>query len=64
MSEKNNGQDGQPEPVAPEKKQYEPPKVESESLMAFGALCNGSTSGGRKASTGGPNFCNASKLLS
>ncbi len=46
------------------KKKYISPKIMSEELMAFGALCNGSTGGGRKASTGAPNFCNTSKLLS
>lgn len=46
------------------KKPYEKPEIESEELLTFGALCNGATSGGRKASTGGPNFCNAKKLTS
>jgi hypothetical protein len=46
------------------KKKYEKPQIKSESLMTFGALCNGSLSGGRKQSTGAPNFCNSGKLLS
>ncbi|MBK25440.1 MAG: hypothetical protein CME70_15705 [Halobacteriovorax sp.] len=46
------------------KRPYEKPEVESEELLTFGALCNGSASGGRKASTGGPNFCNSKKLTS
>lgn len=64
MSEKKDGQEDRNEAQPPEKKKYESPAIESESLMAFGALCNGSTSGGRKASTGAPNFCSTSKLLS
>ena len=46
------------------KKKYKKPGLRTENLMTFGALCNGSTNGGRKASTGAPDFCNASKLLS
>jgi hypothetical protein len=46
------------------KKTYQKPVKKTENLMTFGALCNGSTSGGRKQSTGAPNFCSASKLLS
>ena len=46
------------------KRPYEKPEIESEDLLTFGALCNGSASGGRKASTGGPDFCNAKKLTS
>ncbi|MBY0315001.1 MAG: hypothetical protein K2Q26_05750 [Bdellovibrionales bacterium] len=45
-------------------KKYKKPQVKSESLMTFGALCNGSAVGGRKQSTGAPNFCNSGKLLS
>jgi hypothetical protein len=47
------------------KKKYSKPKVKSEKVMTFGALCNGSsTAGGRKAAAGAPNFCVASKTLS
>jgi hypothetical protein len=45
-------------------KNYEKPTCKTESLMTFGALCNGSVTGGRKQSTGAPNFCNSGKLLS
>lgn len=48
----------------PKKRAYEKPEIESEDLLTFGALCNGVASGGRKASTGAPNFCNAKKLTS
>lgn len=47
-----------------QKKKYHKPKLKSESLMGFGALCNGLAIGGRKATTGAPDFCTASKLLS
>ncbi len=46
------------------KKKYIKPEIVSEDLVSFGALCNGTTNGNRKASTGGPNFCNASRLNS
>ena len=46
------------------KKKYEKPTLRSESLMLFGAACNGMSGGGRKAATGAPDFCAASKLLS
>jgi hypothetical protein len=47
-----------------QKKKYVKPEIVSEDLNVFGASCNGSLSGGRKASTGAPNFCNASRLNS
>jgi len=43
---------------------YEKPTLSSEDLMAFAASCNGTTNGGRKASVGGPNFCNSRRLNS
>lgn len=46
------------------KRPYVKPEIESEDLLTFGALCNGSAAGGRKASTGAPNFCNSKKLTS
>lgn len=46
------------------KRPYVKPEIESEDLLTYGALCNGSTNGGRKASTGAPNFCNSKKLTS
>lgn len=46
------------------KKKYKKPTIKSEKMMAFGALCNGMASGGRKTSAGAPDFCNAAKLLS
>jgi hypothetical protein len=51
---------------APEamRRPYTAPEIRSEPLIAFGALCNGTSIGGRKASTGAPNFCNAAKLKS
>lgn len=46
-------------------KEYSKPEVQSENLMAFAASCNGTTTGGRKASVGAPApFCNARKLNS
>jgi len=46
------------------KKKYVKPEIISDDLVAFGALCNGTTSGRRKASTGAPDNCRRSKLNS
>ncbi len=46
------------------KRPYVRPRMLTESLMAFGAICNGSSSGGRKDTTGAPKFCNSARLLS
>ena len=46
------------------KKKYIKPEIISENLVSFGALCNGTTVGQRKASTGSPNFCNSRRLNS
>lgn len=64
MTTKNPKKEIQDESAVPAKKPYTKPEIHSESLMAFGALCNGTVTAGRKASTGAPNFCNATKLLS
>ncbi len=47
-----------------EKKPYIKPKIESEDLMAFAAVCNGNTTGGRKASALPPANCRADRLSS
>lgn len=60
MSEKDNKIDEKKS----KKKQYIKPSIVSEDLMAFAASCNGSVSGGRKATTGAPNFCKSSRLNS
>lgn len=44
------------------KKKYNKPKVKSEKIMMFGALCNGTSTGGRKQTTAGG--CASTKLLS
>ncbi|MFA6236654.1 MAG: hypothetical protein WC635_04930 [Bacteriovorax sp.] len=46
------------------KKTYTKPKIQSEKLNSYGAVCNGSTTGGRKATTAAPALCNASRLNS
>jgi hypothetical protein len=46
------------------KKSYIKPVINTEELIGFGASCNGSVGGGRKATTGVPNFCKAGRLLS
>ncbi|MCP4912110.1 MAG: hypothetical protein GY909_03235 [Oligoflexia bacterium] len=46
------------------KKKYTKPAIFSEDLMTFGALCNGTATGGRKATPGPPSFCNASRINS
>jgi hypothetical protein len=43
---------------------YEKPAMRSESLTAVAAVCNGTTTASRKASTGAPSFCNSSRLKS
>lgn len=48
----------------PGKRKYQKPSLKTESLTAIAAVCNGGTGGGRKATTGAPNFCSASKLKS
>ena len=49
---------------SPKKRPYVKPEIETEELLTFGALCNGTSGGGRKAATGAPNFCNSKKLTS
>lgn len=46
------------------KKTYTPPTIETEDLNTYGAVCNGSAKGGRKASTSATVPCNASRLNS
>ena len=46
------------------KKEYVKPTLISEKLNAYGAACNGQSTGGRKATTGAPGFCNTRKLQS
>lgn len=47
-----------------DKKPYKKPEIISEKLNAYGASCNGSSTGGRKSSTSAPSFCNSRKLNS
>lgn len=47
-----------------EKKTYCKPIVKTEALTAVAALCNGTTTAGRKVSTGGTPACLATKLKS
>ena len=49
---------------AKKKKEYKRPTLKSEKLNAYGALCNGQSGAGRKASTAAPSFCNSRKLNS
>lgn len=52
-----------PQKPKSEKQKYNAPKVTTESLMVYGALCNGtSTQGGRKATI--PDGCTTAKLHS
>lgn len=46
------------------KRVYVKPQIKSEKLNSYGAVCNGTTVGGRKASSAGPAFCNAARLNS
>jgi hypothetical protein len=51
-------------PQIKKKKKYNKPRIQTEALMTFGALCNGSLSGGRKQTASAPDNCSAGKLLS
>ena len=46
------------------KKPYVKPQLLSEKLNSYGAVCNGTTNGGRKASSIAPAFCNSTRLMS
>lgn len=46
------------------KKKYKKPEIKKEPLVTFGAVCNGTTSGQRKASTAPPASCNSARLIS
>jgi hypothetical protein len=58
-SDQDNKKDNSTE--VKKKKRYIKPEIISEDLVAFGALCNGTSNGGRKAST---ISCNKRKLNS
>lgn len=49
------------EELPKQKKEYIKPEILSEDLISFGALCNGTSNGGRKATTVA---CNRRKLNS
>jgi hypothetical protein len=51
-------------PPLKKKKKYHKPRIQSENLMTFGALCNGTLVGGRKQTASAPDNCTAGKLLS
>ena len=50
--------------AAAKKLPYCKPAFTTEELLTFGALCNGSAIGGRKATSGPPSFCSPTKLKS
>ncbi len=58
MSE--NGQNDGPK----KKRKYKRPTITSEKLTIYGAVCNGTTNGNRKAAVGPPSFCNSKRLNS
>lgn len=60
MSDNNKNQSSK-KSASGSKPKYEKPMIKSESLTAVAALCNGSSGGGRKATTPA---CNSSKLKS
>jgi hypothetical protein len=51
-------------PQIKKKKKYQKPGKQTENLMTFGALCNGTLVAGRKQTTSAPDNCLAGKLLS
>jgi hypothetical protein len=50
--------------IMSKKKQYKKPTIKSEKLNTYGAVCNGTTAGGRKATSGPPNPCRSNRLNS
>ncbi len=52
------------EKTSMKKRKYTKPVILSEKLNSYGAVCNGTTVGGKKTTISGPSFCNASKLNS
>lgn len=64
MSENKESQNDGLNSESKEKKKYIKPEVISEEIMAYGAVCNGQSRGGRKASVGAPDFCNTNRLQS
>lgn len=46
------------------RRKYQKPQIQSEKLNSYGAICNGTSTGGRKATVAGPSFCNAGRLNS
>jgi hypothetical protein len=64
MANDSQNPSGKTPPSAKPKAAYEKPRLRTEKLTAVAALCNGTASGGRKASTGAPSFCAANKLKS
>lgn len=46
------------------KKKYKKPELKKEPLVTFGAVCNGTTTGQRKAATVPPANCNSARLIS
>lgn len=59
MKEENNKND-----LKKTKRSYSKPDLESEKLNTYGAVCNGTFNGGRKASTAPPAACRANRLNS
>jgi hypothetical protein len=43
---------------------YKKPTITTEKMTVIAAVCNGTVGGGKKASTGAPNFCASNKLRS
>lgn len=51
--------------ATPKKKRaYVKPRMRTENLTVVAAVCNGSGGGGRKATTGAPDFCTSNSLKS
>lgn len=59
--DKNKRTPAGPSGPATKKRQYEKPRVRSESLTAVAAVCNGTSTGGRKATSPA---CNTNRLKS
>lgn len=64
MNNEKTKEDPKEQSKSLKKRSYIKPQIQSEKLNSYGAVCNGTTSGGRKASSAGPAFCNASRLNS
>ena len=64
MSENQDQRNDENQTDTETKKPYVSPTIETEDMTVYGAACNGTNRGGRKAATTDVPPCNSSKLTS